>query len=131
MKMVLDIIENYIVCASLSFAAGIAAAWLYFKQSIQRKGIGQVIECALIQKNISQLDSLSATLNRLVAQMKESGDELSEQIRLAQDIEWNLKPSKSTAAERGDLGVEPQEAIQEEQPQPPPVEEDSDELRCV
>ena len=97
--LVLDIIKTYFVGAVIGFIIGIFVARLYFKSSIQRKELGRVIECAMIQKNVSNLELLSNTLNQLVSEIQEESDVLSSQMKLAQDMELNLRPRRNTGDE--------------------------------
>lgn len=91
--LVLDMIKTYFVGAVIGFIVGIFVARFYFKTSIRQRELGRVIECAMIQKNVSNLESLSNTLNQLVSEIQEESEVLSNQMKLAQDIELNLRPN--------------------------------------
>jgi hypothetical protein len=86
-------IKTYFVGAVIGFIVGIFVARFYFKTSIRQRELGRVIECAMIQKNVSNLESLSNTLNQLVSEIQEESEVLSNQMKLAQDIELNLRPN--------------------------------------
>ena len=49
--------------------------------------LGQVIEAAMINKNIEQLKKLSDKLLEIIQGLKLSGEELSDQVKHAQNIE--------------------------------------------
>ena len=92
-------IKSYFVSAVIGIVIGFFVARLYFKSSIQRKELGRVIECAMIQKNVSKIELLSNTLNQLVSEIQEESEVLSSQIKLAQDMELNLRPHRNTSDE--------------------------------
>ena len=100
--LVLDIIKTYFVGAVIGFIIGIFVARLYFKSSLRQKELGRVIECAMIQKNVSNLELMSNTLNQLVAEIREESEVLSSQMKLAQDVELNLRPHRNTGDETQD-----------------------------
>lgn len=85
--MVLEAFENYLFFGVIGFAAGILVTRLYFRSSIQRRDISRVIEYAMIEKNISMIESLTKELNNLVSKIQEEGDELESQIKLSKDME--------------------------------------------
>ena len=91
--LVLDIIKTYFVGAVIGFTVGVFVARFYFKTSIRQRELGRIIECAMIQKNVSNLGSLSNTLNQLVSEIQEESEVLSNQMKLAQDLELNLRPN--------------------------------------
>ena len=97
--LVLDIIKTYFVGAVIGFIVGIFVARFYFKSSIHQRELGRIIECAMIQKNVSNLELLSNTLNQLVAEIREESEGLSSQMKLAQDVELNLRPHRNTIDE--------------------------------
>jgi hypothetical protein len=83
----LEAYESYLLIGLLGFAAGVVVTRLVFRSSLQRRQIGEVIEYAMVEKTISQLESMTTILNRLVADIKTSAEELSEKIEFAQDME--------------------------------------------
>lgn len=85
--MLLEAFENYLFFGVIGFAAGILVTRLYFRSSIQRRDISRVIEYAMIEKNISMIESLTKELNKLVSKIQEEGDELESQIKLSKDME--------------------------------------------
>lgn len=108
--IVLDIIKTYFVGAVIGFIVGIFIARFYFKTSIRQRELGRVIECAMIQKNVSNLELLSNTLNQLVSEIQEESEVLSNQMKLAQDLELNLRPNQNIGDEI------PEKIIAEEEP---------------
>lgn len=87
----LELIEDYLIVGILGFIAGIVVTRLFFKSNLQRKKIGEVIEWAMVEKTISRLESMTTILNRLVADIKSSAEELTEKIEFAQDLEPTVK----------------------------------------
>jgi len=83
----LELFENYLIVGLLGFAAGAVVTRLFYRSSLKRRQIGEVIEYAMVEKTISQLESMTIILNRLVADIKASAEELSEKIEYAQDLE--------------------------------------------
>jgi len=81
---------------------GVIVARFFFKSKIERKRIGEVIEWAMIEKTISRLDSMTTILNRLVADIKSSAEELTEKIEIAQDLEPEVKESVKKAETKPD-----------------------------
>jgi len=101
--MVLEVIENYLLSGITGFVIGIIATRIYFKTRLQMKNIGQLIEYAMIEKNIRQLEILTRSLNRLLDDLKESSEELSEQIKMANDIEMDVRPKSDSDIEELDF----------------------------
>jgi hypothetical protein len=85
--MVLEIIETYLIGGVVGFAVGVIVARIYFKSRIELKNIGQVIEYALIHENITQLNSMTESLTKLVADIDECSEEIMEKLELSRDIE--------------------------------------------
>lgn len=87
----LELFEDYLIVGVLGFIAGIVVTRLFFKSNLERKKIGEVIEWAMVEKTISRLESMTANLNQLVADIKLSAEELSEKIEFVQDLEPAVK----------------------------------------
>jgi len=87
----LEYYEDYLIGAVLGFIAGVISAKFFFKSAIERKRLGEVIEWAMVEKTISRLESMTTILNRLIADMKSSADELTANIEIAQDLEPSVK----------------------------------------
>lgn len=87
----------FIIGCTVGLVAGIAVTRLYFKFSIEQKTIGQVIEYGMIHNKISKLRSTTSILNRVVADIQECSDEITERLEISRDIEENIKlPNKNT-----------------------------------
>jgi len=92
----LELIEEYLLGGVFGFVAGVVVTRLFFRSSIQRRKLGEVIEWGMVEKTISRLESMTTILNRLIADIKSSADELTEKIEFAQDLEPSvIEPSKN------------------------------------
>ena len=60
------------------------------------KNIGQVIEYALIHENITQLNSMTESLTKLVADIDECSEEIMEKLELTRDIEAEYVKRENT-----------------------------------
>ena len=95
--MVLEPFNIFIIGCAVGFVMGIVATRLFFKFSIERKTIGQVIEYGMIHDKISKLRSTTSILNRVVADIQEYSDEITERLEISRDIEENIKlPNKKS-----------------------------------
>ena len=89
----LELFEDYLIVGVIGFIVGVVVTRLFFKSSMERRKIGEVIEWAMVEKTISRLESMTTILNRLIADIKSSAEELTERIEIAQDIEPQVKES--------------------------------------
>ena len=103
--MPITILEDYLLCIFIGFGLGVLASWIYMKARIQRNTIGQVIETALIEQNVNDLETLSHHLNHLVIKIKDSSEELKEQIENARDIEISIPSLQDTKKELNYLTI--------------------------
>ena len=87
----LELIEEYLIGGIFGFIAGVVVTRLFFKSNIERKKIGELIEWAMVEKTISRLESMTTILNRLIADIKSSAEELTEKLEIAQDLEPSIK----------------------------------------
>lgn len=87
----LELFEDYLIVGVIGFIVGVVVTRLFFKSSMERRKIGEVIEWAMVEKTISRLESMTTILNRLIADIKSSAEELTERIEIAQDIEPQVK----------------------------------------
>lgn len=85
--MVLEIFETYLIGGVVGFIVGVIVARIYFKSRIELKNIGQVIEYALVHENIKQLNSMTESLTKLVADIDECSEEIMEKLEISRDIE--------------------------------------------
>ena len=81
MRIAFEPIESYIYVGSVGFILGVVVSVWYLKN--RRSDIGRVIDCAMLQDKISKLESMASRINIKVSEMKELGEELGEQIKLA------------------------------------------------
>ena len=88
--MIITILEDYLICTFIGFAAGALVTWFYVRTRMQIRSIGQVIDTALISKNVYELEMMSSQLNQIVSRLKDSSDELTEKILDVRDIELSL-----------------------------------------
>ena len=94
--ILLDLFRDYVIAGIVGFVVGVVVTRLFFRSHLQRRQIGEVIEWAMVEKTISRLESMTTILNRLVADIKASADELTERIEIAQDLEPAVgEPSKN------------------------------------
>ena len=100
--MVLEIIETYLIGGVVGFIVGVIVARIYFKSRIELKNIGQVIEYALIHENITQLNSMTESLTKLVADIDECSEENMEKLEISRDIEAEFTKSETKQAEKMD-----------------------------
>lgn len=94
--MVVEELQSYLLGAVFGFALGALIIRLLFRSSIRKRKISDAIEFAMIDKTVSQLNSMTTILNRLVADIKTATDELTERIELAQDLEPIIEIPKRT-----------------------------------
>ncbi|KON30268.1 hypothetical protein AC482_04360 [miscellaneous Crenarchaeota group-15 archaeon DG-45] len=90
-EILLDLLKNYVIAGIAGFVASVVVTRLFFRSHLQRRQLGEVIEWAMVEKTISRLESMTTILNRLVADIKASADELTERIVIAQDLEPTVK----------------------------------------
>ena len=57
----------------------------------ENKAISKIIDTAMIENNVFELEALSMDLIQLVSKIMDSSEELSSQVVNARDIELNLK----------------------------------------
>jgi hypothetical protein len=110
--MVLELIKDHLPTFVVGLVVGIVITRLQVKLTLQKRDIGMVIDLAFIERNISQLKSLTSSLDRLVEQIRENGVELREQIKLTEDIEFNFGRLKGLKLplSKLDLGLKPIES---------------------
>ena len=104
--MILEMIRDHLPIFVFGLVAGIVITRLQFKLTLQKRDIGMVIDLAFIERNISQLKSLTSNLDKLVVQIRENGVELREQIKLTEDIEFNFGRLKGLKSPLSKLDLE-------------------------
>jgi hypothetical protein len=88
--MILEIIEPYLVGGAVGFIVGAIATRIYFKSKIEMKNIGQVIEYAMVHKDITRLCSMAMQLEKLALDIEECSEDITNRLELSKDIEPNL-----------------------------------------
>jgi len=79
--MIPELITVHLPTFVFGLVVGIAITRLQVKLALQKRDIGKLIDLAFIEKNVSQLKSLTSSLNSLVEQISENSLELREQIK--------------------------------------------------
>jgi len=105
-RMILEMIRDHLPIFVFGLVVGIVITRLQFKLTLQKRDIGMVIDLAFIERNISQLKSLTSNLDKLVVQIRENGVELREQIKLTEDIEFNFGRLKGLKSPLSKLDLE-------------------------
>lgn len=75
----------------LGLILGILLSWAYYQKVNKKSLVGKIIDTAMIEKNIYELEELSIGLIQLISKITDSSEELNRQIYHARDIELNLK----------------------------------------
>ena len=89
--MAITILEDYLICVIIGIVIGVIGSWMYVRTRIRRHNIGQVIEKAIIEKDVIEIEILSRHLSEIVSRLKASTDDLNYRIFSARDIELNLE----------------------------------------
>jgi hypothetical protein len=107
--MVLELIKVHLPTFVFGLVLGILITQLRVKLTLQKRDIGKLIDLAFIERNISQLKSLTSNLDKLVEQISENGVELRQQIKLTEDIEFKFGSlqSRKLPLSKLDLGIKP------------------------
>jgi len=90
--MVTEAIETYVIVCVFGFVIGVVASRFFYKNIIQRNNLGTAIGFALIDKQITQLESMTIAHFKIVDEMKACSDEIIERIELIKDIEESIIP---------------------------------------
>jgi len=104
--MILEIYVDYLLCIVLGIGIGTLITWIYFRSRLKKRDLAQTIDAAMIEKNINQLDGLTTYLNQVTALLKTSSEELSDRIRITQDIELNISRESSPIIGLDELDLE-------------------------
>jgi len=104
--MIPELITVHLPTFVFGLVVGIAVTRLQVKLALQKRDIGKLIDLAFIEKNVSQLKSLTSSLNSLVEQISENSLELREQINLTQDIEFKFNNLKGSGFPLSKMGLE-------------------------
>jgi hypothetical protein len=104
--MILEIYVDYLLCIVLGIGIGALVTWIYFRSRLKKRDLAQIIDAAMIEKNINQLDGLTTYLNQVTALLKTSSEELSDRIRITQDIELNIVTESTPIPHLDELDLE-------------------------
>ena len=104
--MILEIYEDYLLFFVLGIGIGALVTWIYFRTRLKKRNLAQIIDAAMIEKNINRLDGLTTYLNQVTALLKTSSEELSDRIRITQDIEQNIGTESSPTLLLDELDLE-------------------------
>ena len=75
----------------LGLILGIFLSWEFYKYMNEKKAISKIIDTAMIENNVFELEALSMDLIQLVSKIMDSSEELSSQVVNVRDIELDLK----------------------------------------
>ena len=75
----------------LGLILGILLSWAYYNNVNKIRSVGKIIDTAMIENNVYELEALSIDLIQLVSKITDSSEELNRQIYHARDIELDLK----------------------------------------
>jgi len=87
---ILNVIDT-IFYGVLGMILGILFTRMFYINLNKKNALGKIIETALIEENVLELEEFSTSLIQLVSKIKDSSEELNAQIVNARDIELNLK----------------------------------------
>ena len=104
--MVLELIKHHLPTFVVGLVVGIVITRLQLKFRLQKRDIGMVIDLGFIENKISQLKYLTSNLDEIVDQIRENGVELREQIKLTEDIEFNVGSLKGLKSSLSKLDLE-------------------------
>jgi len=88
--MAITIQIDYVLCISLGIGIGVIVSWIYHKRKNKTQAIGHIIETAMMERNVLELEILSKYLNQIVSRIQECNEDLSEKLLNMRDIEFSL-----------------------------------------
>ena len=83
----MEILEYIFIGGVFGLSIGFVIARIYYRSRIEIKDIGHVIQYAVIQKDMKRLTSLTSLLRRLLVDINDITDDISEKLELSKDIE--------------------------------------------
>jgi hypothetical protein len=104
--MVLEIYVDYLFCIAFGIAMGIIITWTYFRFRLEKRNLAQVIDAAMIEKNVNELNDIMTYMNQATALLNTSTEELSNRIKIIQDIELNVEQVSTLELQLDELGLE-------------------------
>jgi hypothetical protein len=75
----------------LGMILGILLSGVYYKNMNEKNVISKIIDTAMIENKVFELEALSIDLIQLVSKIVDSSEELNSQVVNTRDIELNLK----------------------------------------
>ena len=85
--MAFEFLEYIFIGGVLGIPIGFIIARVYYRSRIEIKDIGHVIQYAVIHKDMKRLTSLISLLRRLLVDINEVTDDISDKLELSKDIE--------------------------------------------
>ena len=104
--MAITIQVDYILFISLGIGIGLIAFWIYDKRRNKTQVIGHIIETAMMERNVLELEILSKYLNQIVSRIQECNEDLSEKLLNMRDIEFSLSSHPELRKSIEDLGTQ-------------------------
>jgi hypothetical protein len=104
--MVLEIDIDYLFCIAFGIAMGFIIAWTYFRFRLEKRSLAQVIDTAMIEKNVNELSDIMRYMNQATALLNTSTEELNNRVKIIQDIELNVEPVSTLKLQLDELGLE-------------------------
>jgi len=88
-------IEGYVLLAVACFLLGMLSARFYYRKELERRGIGDAFEFAMLGDQVSKLSSLTDLLGSTIKQMKECSEDIEERLVLIRDLEETVRERTS------------------------------------
>ena len=104
--MILEIDVDYILCIVFGVALGVIITWAFFRFRLEKRSLAQVIDTAMIEKNVNELNDIMTFMNQATALLQTSTEELSNRIKVIQDIELDVEPASTLKLQLDELGLE-------------------------
>ena len=83
-------VEIFLIGGIVGLIVGVIIARFYFKSRIETKNIGQVIEYAMVHKDIKRLVSIAKQLETLIKDLEGCSEDITNRLELVEDIEINF-----------------------------------------
>jgi hypothetical protein len=104
--MYLEILVDYLLCLVTGIAMGTIITWMYFRSRLEKRSLAHVIDAAMIEKNVNELNNIMTYMNQATALLKTSTEELSDRITIIQDIELNVEQESTLKLQLDELDLE-------------------------
>lgn len=103
--MILEIDVDYLLCIAFGIAMGIIITRTFFRFKLEKRSLAQVIDAAMIEKNVNELNDIMTYMNQATALLNTSTEELSNRIKIIQEIELNVEPVSTLKLQLDELGL--------------------------